>query len=50
MTDQQDNESGAFDYERMRWDEEQEILKADPGYRDWLDFLDAKTREERTHA
>ena len=34
------------DTERRRWDEEQEILKADPGYQDWLDSLNKRTEED----
>lgn len=40
-----DNESGAFDFERRRWDEEQEILRADPAYHEWLDSLNTKRKE-----
>jgi hypothetical protein len=45
MIEEQENESGAFDYER--WAAEAD---ADPGYRAWLDFLDAKTKQERDNA
>ena len=45
-----ENLSGAFDYERMRWDQEQELLRADPAYNEWLDYIDAKTKQERESA
>lgn len=35
------NLSGAFDYERQRFEEEQELLRADPAYREWLAFVDS---------
>lgn len=37
---QQDNEA-------QRFEEEQRLLTADPDYLAWLDFLDAKTKQER---
>jgi hypothetical protein len=36
--------------EQRRYEEEQEMLKSDPGYAQWLDFIDAKTKEDREHA
>ncbi len=41
-----ENESGLFDAERRRWDEEQEMLKADPAYLEWLEMIDKRTNEE----
>ena len=36
--------------ERERWDEDQEILKADPAFKFWLDSIDAMIRRERAGA
>lgn len=35
----------AEEAERQRWEEEQEILEADPAYADWLTFVDQRTEE-----
>lgn len=42
--EEEENLSGAFDAEEQQW---QAMLKADPGFAAFLDFIDAKTKEER---
>ncbi len=40
-----ENLSGAFDYERQRFDDEHGLLRADPAFGLWLDSL--KLEKER---
>ena len=40
------NESGWDAAERQRWDEEQALLAADPGWTDFLDSLETRTKAE----
>jgi hypothetical protein len=40
-----ENESGAFDYERAAWEQEQ--IQADPAFALWLDMIELT--QEQTH-
>lgn len=40
----EENLSGAFDYERERWEQE---LRADPAYVEWLDYIEACASHEK---
>lgn len=45
--DEFEDDSGMMDYERQRWEEEQEILRADPGYTEWLNSIDELYEQEK---
>jgi hypothetical protein len=41
MHDQDENESGLFDFEQQRYEEEQDLLTMDPHYLAWVAMMDA---------
>ena len=43
---EQEDESGLFDCERQHYEDEQEILRADPAFFEWLESIDHETTKE----
>lgn len=41
-----DNESGLLDYECQHWEEEQDILRADPAFNEWAASIENQRTEE----
>ena len=48
--EEQENESGLLDYEAQRYEEEQEILRADPAFCEWLASIATQHIEDYAHA
>lgn len=47
--DEDEDQSGMMDYERHRWEEEQQMLRADPAFLVWLESIDKPYEQEMNH-